>query len=342
MFIIIYIFYVIVLCVNTSSIYAIDQVDIIAPSSKGRESDLIFIKEYVEALGFYPHVSEKIYSNDNSFYSNSDEFRANDLINALIGKSKIIWCIRGGTGASRLIPYLEKLSSDQKEKITRKVFIGYSDVTVLHTYLQAKYDWQTLHGTMLEMIVNNSVSESSIEKLEGLILNKQDFIRFDNLKIINNNIKLKNGRLESKIVGGNMTLVENSIGTVWQVNAKGKILFLEDIRVYPYAMERSLDHLKQANIFDGVQAVIFGNFVNSSNSNLVERVKERFAKSVNFPVFTIQGVGHGYINDPLPLNTHTIIDIKNEKKGLFFMDVQNLQVSSPIPTSKIRDGDKKA
>lgn len=86
---------------------------------------------------------------------------------------------------------------------------------------------------MLEMIVNNSVSESSVEKLKELILNKRNSIRFDNLKTINNGIRLKDGRLESKIIGGNMTLVENSIGTAWQINAKGKILFLEDIRVYP-------------------------------------------------------------------------------------------------------------
>ncbi|MDG7055271.1 MAG: LD-carboxypeptidase [Wolbachia endosymbiont of Menacanthus eurysternus] len=328
--VIIYILYfILVLCINTS-VCAVDQVDIIAPSSKGKESDLTTIKEYVEALGFYPHVSEKIYSNDNPFYSNSDGFRANDLISALIGDSKIIWCIRGGTGASRLIPYLEKLSNDKKERIAQKVLIGYSDITALHIYLQAKYDWQTLHGTMLEMIVNNSVSESSVEKLKELILNKRDSIRFDNLKIIDNGIKLKNGRLESKIVGGNMTLVENSIGTAWQVNAKGKILFLEDIRVYPYAMERSLDHLKQAHIFDGVQAVIFGNFTNSGNDNLIEIVKERFAKSVNFPVFTIQGIGHGYTNNPLPLNTHTTIGIQDEKEGLFFMDVQNLQIDLPV------------
>nr|AAX14416.1 microcin C7 self-immunity protein [Wolbachia endosymbiont of Drosophila mojavensis] len=188
------------------------------------------------------------------------------------GNSIIIWCIRGGEGASRLIPYLEKLPNDKKERIAqnKKILIGYSDITALHIHLQAKYDWQTLHGTMLEMIVNNSVSESSVEKLKELILNKRDSIRFDNLKTINNGIRLKDGRLKSKIIGGNMTLVENSIGTVWQINAKGKILFLEDIRVYPYAIERSLDHLKQAHIFDGVHAVIFGDFVNCYNDNLVE------------------------------------------------------------------------
>ncbi|QOD38530.1 LD-carboxypeptidase [Candidatus Wolbachia massiliensis] len=320
---------ILILCVNTG-IYAANQVDIIAPSSKGKESDLTNIREYIEVLDLSPNISEKIYSSNNPFYSNSDEFRANDLINALTDDSKIIWCIRGGKGASRLIPYLEKLSDNKKEKIAqnknKKILIGYSDITVLHIYLQVKYDWQTLHGAMLEMIVNNSISESSVEKLKGLILNGRSSIRFDNLKMVNNGTKLKNSRLESKIIGGNMTLVENSIGTAWQINAKGKILFLEDTRVCPYAMERSLDHLKQAHVFDEAQAVIFGNFINSGDSNLVEVVKERFAKSVNFPVFTVQGIGHGHTNDPLPLNTHTVIRAQNEKEGLFFMDVQNVSL----------------
>ena len=59
-----------------------NQVDIIAPSSKRKESDLPTIREYVKTLDFNPHISEKIYSNDNPFYSNSDEFRANDLVSA--------------------------------------------------------------------------------------------------------------------------------------------------------------------------------------------------------------------------------------------------------------------
>ena len=321
-FIIQFLYFFIALCVGINT-YGASQVDIIAPSSKGKESDLRIIKEYVKGLGFNARISEKIYSNDNPFYSNSDEFRANDLINALTDNSTIIWCIRGGTGAARLIPYLEKLPNDIKEKIAqnrnKKTLIGYSDITALHIYLQSKYDWQTIHGTMLEMIVHNSVDENSIRKLKELVLSNKSSVKFDNLKMINNGAKLKNGKLESKIVGGNMTIVENSIGTSWQINTKDKILFLEDIRVYPYAIERSLDHLKQALIFDELKAVIFGDFINSGNDDLVEAVKERFAKSVNFPVFTIQGIGHGSTNDPLPLNTPAVI---SSKEGKFSMKVK--------------------
>jgi muramoyltetrapeptide carboxypeptidase len=303
------------MCIDLS---ASDTVNIIAPSSKGKEQNLTLIKEYIEKLNLKANISQKIYSNDNPFYSNSDKFRADDLINALLNDSKIIWCIRGGAGAARLIPYLEKLSEIQKEKIAqnKKIFIGYSDHTVLHLYLQMKFGWQTIHGTVLEMVVNQMISPDSVSKLIALILGQQHSVRFNNLKLINN--KLNTCTIKSKVIGGNMTLVANSIGTPWQIDAKGRILFLEDTEVYPYQIERSLDHLKQANVFNGVDAVIFGDF---TKSHLVETVKKRFAQSVDFPVFTISGIGHGYINDPLPFNSHTVINIENAEAGLFSMEV---------------------
>lgn len=298
-------------------------VDIIAPSCKGKQSDLVNITEYIKSLNLNISLSEAIYSGNNPFYSNSDKFRANDLIKAITSDSKIIWSIKGGKGASRLIPYLEQLPINQKEKIARnkKILIGYSDVTALHIYLHTKYNWQTIHGTMLNMIVNDLVSEGSVKKLEMLISNQLSSVTFNSLKLIN---KSQIKYLKSKVIGGNMTLIENSIGTSWQINTNNKIMFLEDVKVPPYALERSLDHLKQANIFEGVHAVIFGDFIDSGNDNLLEIVKKRFADSVDFPVFTMQGVGHGYVNDPLPLNTETTISAKSDKENLFFMNVKNV------------------
>lgn len=297
-------------------------VDIIAPSCKGKHSDLVNIIEYIKSLNLNTSLSEKIYNDNNPFYSNSDKFRANDLIKAITSDSKIIWAIKGGKGASRLIPYLEHLTISQKEKIAKnkKILIGYSDITALHIYLHTKYDWQTIHGTMLNMIVNDLVSKDSIKKLEMLISNQLSSVTFDDLKLIN---KSQIKYLKSKVVGGNMTLIENSIGTSWQINTNNKIMFLEDIKVPPYALERSLDHLKQANIFEGVNAVIFGDFIDSGNDNLLEVVKKRFADSVDFPIFTMQGVGHGYVNDPLPLNTEATISAKSDRENLFCMNVKN-------------------
>lgn len=120
-----------------------DIVKVIAPGCKGEPENLTFVKHYIESLGLVANISENIYSDVDPIYSNSDEFRANDLVSALLDDNvKVIWGIRGGTGSIRIIPLLEeKLPATLKQKI----FIGYSDVTALHIYLQYKYGWQTIH-----------------------------------------------------------------------------------------------------------------------------------------------------------------------------------------------------
>lgn len=119
-----------------------DVVKVIAPARKTPDSALPLIKTYVESLGLVADISENIYSDEDAFYANTDEFRANDLISAVLDeKVKIIWCVRGGTGSIRLVPYLEeKLPS----KVEHKILIGYSDITVLHLYFEYKYGWQTI------------------------------------------------------------------------------------------------------------------------------------------------------------------------------------------------------
>lgn len=109
-------------------------------------------------------------------------------------------------------------------------------------------------------------------------------------------------RIESQIVGGNSATIESSVKTLWEVNTKGRILFLEDVDQNGDHIEKRLDYMKQTRILD--DAVIFGNFAEAQDEWLVELVLDRFAKSVSFPVFRVHGIGHGEINNPLPLLTN--------------------------------------
>lgn len=115
---------------------------VVAPARKTPDSALPLIKTYIESLGLVANISENIYSTDDPFYANTDENRANDLISALLDDNvKIIWCVRGGTGSIRLVPFLDdKLPAT----LNHKIFIGYSDITVLHLYFESKYGWQTI------------------------------------------------------------------------------------------------------------------------------------------------------------------------------------------------------
>lgn len=188
----------------------------------------------------------------------------------------------------------------------------YSDITILHVYLQTVYGWQTIHGTMLELIVNGAVDQRSVDVLVSLVDGRASQIEHRLQRVL----AQQSGdcgehatpeppfvSLRSWVVGGNLTLVRNTIGTAFSFSGTGKIVFLEDIGEKPERLERSMDHLKLAGVLDGTVAVVFGLFKDSEPPALVQLVIRRFAASVPYPVFSTDRIGHGYVNDPLPLNT---------------------------------------
>lgn len=299
------------------------RVRVIAPSSMGKPSNLEVFRRFLRDAGMTASVDDSIYrAGADLFYANTDQFRAADLVDALTDSSTVVWCALGGEGASRLIPYLEALSADRKQRIrdARKTLVGYSDATALHVYLQSVYGWQTVHGTMLEMIAGGTVDRRSVDALVALVTGRSDRVRYELRPVAADGLRDGRLSLRSKVAGGNLTLVENSLGTSCGFRGGGKIVFLEDVRVKPYSLERSLDHMKLAGVFDGTTAVVFGSFrveeqptgscdgVPSSDDHLIALVFRRFAATVPFPVFRVDGIGHSFVNDPLPLNTEATVE----------------------------------
>lgn len=246
-------------------------------------------------------MTENIYAVQPLGYSNTDEFRLNDLISALTDDSKVIWCIRGGRSPSGLIALLEqRLPATLKHKI----FIGQSAITVLHLYLQQKYGWQTIHGSNLDYVGigfydGSEEAQASLVALTDLILDRHQSICLPLMTRIDNRPSVD--QINSRVVGGNLELVETSLGTFWQVDTRGRILFLEDAGRPAWRIEMSLDHLKLAGVFDHVEAVVFGDFTGADDDTVVEMAFQRLSQNVSFPIFKLSGVGHDNINYPLPL-----------------------------------------
>jgi muramoyltetrapeptide carboxypeptidase len=302
-------------------------VHVIAPASKTARSELAAITQYLTALRLKFYLPETIYGED-PLYANSDEARANHLVTALTDDSTFIWCLRGGYGSARLIPYLERLPSEVKAKIkenlTKKIVIGYSDITALQLYLQKKYQWPALHATLLTEIINHKVSPQSLDQLLAFITDNKKSIEISKLTLLSQRALPEDFKLEAKVVGGNLTLVESSLGTCWQLEAADQFLFLEDIALPPAVLECRLEHLRQAGVFDGLKAVIFGDFTQSGNKPLTEIVQQRFANSMTIPVFSLTGIGHGYQKTPLPLNTQATLQAVASQSDHF-----SLTVSAP-------------
>jgi muramoyltetrapeptide carboxypeptidase len=144
-----------------------------------------------------------------------------------------------------------------------------------------------------------------VDELLDIIFGRTKLLRYDNLTCLNIAAQTSDA-LEAKIVGGNLSIVQTSIGTDWQIDASDKILFLEDVSERGYRIDRMLNHLKQAGIMSNVKAVILGDFTDSKEkdgSDLVDLAIADFAAKVTFPVFRTPEIGHNAANRPLPLNT---------------------------------------
>lgn len=278
-----------------------DIIDIIAPASKSLDAnDIKNIRDFLLSWDLQPRIPENIYGED-LLCANSDEIRFAHLVDALTNaESKAVWCLRGGYGSARLVENLFKLPTPKHNKL----FMGFSDITVLHLFLQQQWGWQTLHTPSARQVAANSIEPENISELRNIIFGKTNSLEFK-LMPLNSSAK-KPAQINSSITGGNLSLVQTSVGTPWQVDTKNKVVFLEEVDERGYRIDRALQHLKQANIFENVKAVILGDFIDGAEPNgssLINPVLKRFAEETHIPVLSCPGIGHGKENRPLPLGT---------------------------------------
>lgn len=289
-------------------------IELIAPSSAFNLDELEAVRALIQQLGFTPLISENLLGKD-LFCANSDEQRLTQLIHALTNEqSQAIWCLRGGYGAARLLPALEKIPIPARPKL----LIGFSDITALHLFLQQKWGWSTLHGNVATQLVKAPYQGNEGEKiLLELLTGQRTEITYPVTPL--NEAARQEIILEAPITGGNLTLLQTSIGTFWQVQAEHKFLLIEETNEKGYRVDRMLTHLSQAGIFQAVSALIIGDFVGGQELNgtsLTMEAVNRFAEQVSFPVVRCQNIGHGAINYPLPFGTKSILHLSSQHSSL--------------------------
>lgn len=307
-------------------------IDIISASSKPNSESFEHIKDYIVSLGFVPRIAADIISEDEPFYSNSNLYRATAFKNALLAlDSDIIWFLRGGRGATEIIDYLEghfkNFAKLPELGNLNKLLIGFSDVTALHSYVIKNYGLVTLHGDMLERIVGKIANESSVKKLEDLIQDGTNTpIIYELAKLSPKEVNTING----KVLGGNLTLVESIIGTDYDVDYSDSFLLLEDVNMHPTAIVRSITHLVDSHKLDKVKALIFADFITDTEENeqYVQWVQNEFLSKLyllsslpeDITVFVLDGIGHNPVNNPIFLNSESVIYKENDK---YFIKVSN-------------------
>lgn len=229
------------------------RVALVAPSSAVPAERLEAALGFVHSLGLEPvPYPSCFFSGRDGYLAASDRQRADDLHRAFSDPSiQGVWCIRGGYGAHRLLPLLDGAVFRRAPKW----FGGYSDVTALHTFFNQDCSFATYHCTMpstepepdpftlsyLKKALFGGLS-GPLTAPEGPSLGRT----------------LAPGRAEGVLCGGNLSLLAASLGTPWEVDTRGKILFLEDIGEKTYRIDAMLTQLRNAGKFRDCAGIVLG------------------------------------------------------------------------------------
>jgi muramoyltetrapeptide carboxypeptidase len=216
--------------------------------------------------------------------------RAAELQGALLDdENRAVVCPRGGYGTGPVLDLLKFVRAPRA-----KLVVGYSDLTMLHAYLWQRWHWVTLYGPMVAAGFNHGADRpGGYDRVSWLYATAGERRRWE---LGLGGESLFRGQATGIVLGGCLTLLQATIGTPWEFDARGAILLLEDVGVKPYQVDRMLMHLAQAGKFRGVRGIILGDFPESNptaNSTVTVRdVCRRLLASLGVPVVYGAAIGH--------------------------------------------------
>jgi muramoyltetrapeptide carboxypeptidase len=273
-----------------------DVVDVVAPGFRCTTEQLENGIAFLTRSGLVPRVPADLFGPD-LLCANADAQRFAQLRKALFARdSRAVWCVRGGYGAIRIVQRLQAL----KPPRTPKLLIGYSDVTTLHQLLNLQWGWPSLHGPFLDRLGGHNVREEDRAELDAVLFGRARETKFSELVPLNAAARRRQ-RIEGRLTGGNLTVLQSTLGTTLQRRPSG-LLFLEDVGERGYRIDRILEQLRQAGVLRNLKAILLGTFLGgaeSDGSNAGPAVLERFAQTLSIPVLAGIEAGHGPANRPV-------------------------------------------
>ncbi len=272
-----------------------DTVGIVAPAShipRANEEYLEQGLERVKQMGFAVKSSLSLRERKHLYLAGKDQERAEELMAMFLDPQvKAILCSRGGYGAQRLIPYLD---ADQIRSHP-KPLVGCSDITVLLIYLLQQCLVIPFHGPN---VATNQFVQGDAEMALAM---KRALTSAEPLAEIACS-ELRGGEAEAEIIGGCLSSLITVLGTPYEPDFQGKVLFLEDVNEPPYKIDRMLTHLKSAGKLAGVKGVVFGQMPGCDTDNgLLGDVLVDVLAAIEGPILFGFPSGHGPRNLTIPL-----------------------------------------
>jgi muramoyltetrapeptide carboxypeptidase len=299
-----------------------DAIGVVAPAGPVDRERMERALTRVRERGFRIKTYGDIYRS-RGYLAGGDEARAAELMAAFADpETAAVWCARGGYGVVRI---LDRIDFDVIARYP-KVFVGFSDITLLHIAIQQQTGLLTFHAPNLqdgfgkpdEMPAANeaalwrAVLASDEQQQDGSAADHgytYDFGEVENVDLQ----PLCLGVATGTLIGGNLAVMCGLVGTPFEVETAGRILFLEDISERAYRVDRYLSQLKLAGKLAMVAGVLLGTFSyeegeKADKQSDIHAVFKEYLGDLGVPVLAGFPAGHDRYNLALPMGALVKVD----------------------------------
>lgn len=274
-----------------------DTLGIVAPAGPFDPKKFMKGKAILESMGFRTVFDEGIFQK-HGIFAGSDVHRA-DQVNRLFADPTVqaVVCARGGYGSMRILPFLDfKIIQNNP-----KIFMGFSDISVLLFVLHARCSLVTFHGPVVTTLANTA-EQTIAAMIRVMTSNKHLEVKPEKGLVI------KPGVSSGGVVGGNLTTLCHLVGTPYTPDFDGKILFLEDRGEAPYRIDRMLTQMKLAGCFEGLKGLFLGSFEACGKRDDIFRIVQEVFEDVNIPILSGFEIGHARINITIPIGLRATLN----------------------------------
>ena len=240
-------------------------------------------------------------------FAGSPEARAADIM-AMFADPSIdaIICARGGYGGNRVLPLLDY----DVIRDNPKIFVGYSDTTGMLASIARHAGLVTFHGPMLTTWGRQTV-DYNMATLRRVLSGESD-VRIDSTQECHARV-LRSGRARGALWGGNLTLINERLGTPEQLDFDGSILFIEDVDEKLYAFDRMLLHLRASGSLERISGLVVGEMLEMGDSDVpfgktVNEIVLDICGDLDIPIISNFPCGHGDCQATLPVSHEVVLD----------------------------------
>lgn len=299
-----------------------DSIGLVSPGGFITDAQLEEAKTNMTSLGFSVVVAKNILQKS-GYFAGTDKERADDL-HEMFDNRKVdgIVCVRGGYGCARVLDYLDyKLI-----KRNPKILIGYSDITALLYGIYSQTGLIGFHGP----VATSTFNEFSVTNFKNVLMDPKPQIPLhiaeeDPAKTEYKPFVIRSGKAKGKLVGGNLSIVASLIGTKYDIDSKGKIIFLEEVGEEPYRIDRMFTQMIQAGKFNHATGIALGVFSKCESKPDKSGIANSFSLSevlldrlfqLKIPVLYGLSFGHVVNKFTLPFGINAELDVDNQKLTL--------------------------